>query len=747
MAEENNQDEEVIVIEDDEKVEEPKKIQDDKKDKKLYFILIALLVVLIILFIVVLFLVINKKKETPKNLEDAQIQKITKKLQKKNLPQKQIQSLIKKANILYANGKKIEALKLLNKLSIYSEALSNYNLGVIKIKEKKYQEAINYFNKAIASEDNRALSAINAAYCSLKLKDKKRFEYYIKLAELYLPEESQSKSYPFYYALTHYYLGREFESLSALDKVKNYFEETQKLKVSIYNLYDDVYNVLNYTKDPFVLGISYARIGEYYLAQKELKKVAMAYPYKAGIALALVDLKLHEYKNAVNNLNIAKKNNKVVYPIKVIIKKDTFDIKKAQQTFKHRFLTKSKVYELMFYYAPYKVFNLNQTINYLQKGSLASGLNIEQAHSYLSKSHTISKLNIKMSEGIKYAIEHHILKANQIFSKLIKKYPYHSILHYDLALTYANLKNYKQAYYHFVRAYHLDSTNYLAGIFAIITGEKFGYKSVSMIRRNIDDNLDFNDPKNRLFSALLSFIDDNYPDAYSFVESDFKKTKFNVMFALGITKILNEDDEFLKQATILNTIDKKDIISNLLYFYALNSKENMQKFALNFQQVFLKGIKNWDLDIFYFGSLSAFDMFSDFAKISGQLPKLKILLQNKLLDTNDTIPILKKLAFVDLYIGYFEESYTIFNDLIDNKKVNDYKTLFYGAVASILAGHHSNAIALLALSKRKNKNAYESRYGLGLLYHEAKNLRGATIQYSKLPNGFESKFFDFELIP
>jgi len=129
------------------------------------------------------------------------------------------------------------------------------------------------------------------------------------------------------------------------------------------------------------------------------------------------------------------------------------------------------------------------------------------------------------------------------------------------------------------------------------------------------------------------------------------------------------------------------------------------------------------------------------------LPKLKFLLSNKLLDTQDSITILKNLAFINLYTKNFEESYTIFNDLIDNKKIDDYKTLFYGAVASILAGHHSNAVALLALSKRKNKNAFESRYGLGLLYHEVKNLRGAIIQYSKIPDGFESEFFDFDVVP
>jgi Flp pilus assembly protein TadD len=748
MADNQNEEEVVIVEEESKKESTPEESQDSSKQKnKLFLILIALLIGVIILLLVLLLVVVIKKKEKKENIPN-EIEKITKKLQKKtNIPQKNINQLIKKANILYAKGKKLEALKLLNKLSIYSESLSNYNLGVIKIKEKKYKEAINYFNKAIANMDNRCISALNAAYCSLKLKDKKRFKYYTHLAELYLSDITNSKSYPFYYALTHYYLGREFEALAGLSKSTTYKKETKELKTAIYNLYDDPYNTIDNTKDPFILGISYARIGEYNLAKIELNKVVNGYPLKAGVALGLVELKLQEYKSAANHLEEAKKQDKIVYPIRVYIKDEIFDIPKAQETFKNNFLNKKQIFNMLFYYAPYKVFDIAQTIKYLKKGSYGLGVdNLEQASTYLSKSSTISKLNIKMSKGIKYALSKHILKANKIFQKLVKKHKYHSILHYDLALTYAQLKNYPKAYYHFLRAYHLDSNNYLAGIFAIICGDIGGYKT-DMLRRNINDTIDFNNPKNKFFSSLLSFIDDNYSDALSFVESDYKKTNLNIAFSIGVAKILENKELFLNQATMLKEKIPKDIIANLIYFYATHNTDNMKQFAFDFQPIFLEGLKNWDLNSFYYGPLFSSEIYTEFAKISGQLPKLKSLLEKKLLESNDVIPILQNLAFVDLYTKHFEESYAIFNDLIDNKKVDDYKTLFYGAVASILANHHANAVALLALSKRKNKNAFESRYGLGLLYHEAKNLRGATIQYSKIPNGFESKFFDFDVIP
>jgi Flp pilus assembly protein TadD len=753
MAEEK---EEEIIIEEDNKDnnenENSDEIEEKQKKKKLFLILIAILItVIIFLLILLLVVVIKKKKETQNNIPNEEINKITKKLKQKHIQKSTIDEFVKKANILFAKGEHQRALNLLNKLSIFSESLSNYNLGVIQIKEKNYKKAIEYFNKAIANEDNRCISAINAAYCALKLKDKKRFNYYSHLAELYLPQTTTLKGYPYYYALVHYYLGEEFESLAGLDKSKSYPEKTKRLKTAIYNLYDDPYHAIDNTKDDFILGISYARIGEYSLAKPHLQKASLTYPLKAGVALALVELKLKEYKNASNNLQNAKNKNNVVYPIKVSLKPEIFDIQSAQQKFKDEPFSKDDWINIIFYYAPYKVFDITQTIQFLQKGSFGIAVdNISGANKYLKKSSTISNLNLKMSEGIKEALNYHIVIANKIFANLAKKYKYHSILHYDLALTYANLKDYKNAYIHFLRAYHLDSHNYLAGIFSIITGKKIGIKQkhLDIIQSQLNADIDFSNPKNKKYSALLSFIINNYSDSLSFVQSNPKNTKFNLAIELATLYELGEKNYFTQKATILKTIAPKDVIANLLYFYATHNVDKIKKFALDYQQIFQTSLNNWNLNSVYYGPLIAGELYIKFAKLSGQLAKLRDKLQNQVLSTsNDLTPLLKNLAFVELFSGNTEESYTLFNDLIDNKHQNDSKTLFYGAVASIAANHHANAIALLALAKAKNKQNYEARYGLGLLYHEAKNLRGATVQYSKIPTGFKSEFFDFEIQP
>jgi Tfp pilus assembly protein PilF len=77
-----------------------------------------------------------------------------------------------------------EALKLYEKIALYSEAISQYNLGVVQLKEGEYKSALDNFKRSIANSENRCVSAINAAVCSLHLKREKDFNTYINMALL-----------------------------------------------------------------------------------------------------------------------------------------------------------------------------------------------------------------------------------------------------------------------------------------------------------------------------------------------------------------------------------------------------------------------------------------------------------------------------------------------------------------------------------------------------------------------------------
>ncbi len=720
--------ENVIIIEDE-------KEQKSKKNKKIIFILIALLILLIILLLVLL-LIIVKKKEEQKSPIQQEINKITKKLNKKNTQTDALKALIKKANYYYQKGEKEKALKILNKISQYSQAISYYNLGVIKIEEKNYKKALEYFQKAIENEDNRAISAINATFCALKLKNKKLFKYYSKLSYTLLDEIKNLKSYPYYYALVMYYNGYEFNSLKALENYQTpYKNEANKLLSSIYEYYNLFNKAQDIEIDPFYKGISLAEIGEYSLAKNFL---SLSNKKEAKFALALVDLKTLNYKEAGKLLKNFEFNN--IYPIEMFLKDSLFDIKTAQKEFKENFLTKnSDFFDLFFYYAPYKVFNINKTIDYLKKGVVSIPANsLEESKNYLFKTASYAKLNLEISKVLKLALTNHIYLANKEFKKLLLKKPHSYILHYNLALSYAQLKDYKNAAYHFIRAYHLNPNDLKSGIFALMALKKLK-KDDKYLTASIKDSLDEN---SKLANILMAIIENNFVQLASFLNKNTKNTPLFLISKIAAKKILNKD--FTKEASYLKKLYPNDLISNLLLFYAKNENLPINQLALKFQPLFLNN--RWNLDKFFYGPEIAKEWLFQFSKISGMLYKLReILIQKSKTETYDLIPILKSLAFINLYTKHFEESYVIYNDLINNKNINDANTLYNAAVSAIGANHHSNAVALMELAKLKNPTYYEARYGLGLLWQEANNIRAASIQYIKIPDGFKSKFFDFNI--
>lgn len=134
------------------------------------------------------------------------------KFKKSQFSPSKIENMIKKANVLYEKGDKDDALKIYE-IATFNEAISYYNIGVAKLKEQNFGEALEAFKKAIQNKEHRCISAINAAVCALEMKDKKLFNYYIDLAYAYLPEEANAPLYSYYVGLVNYYKNFYFEAL------------------------------------------------------------------------------------------------------------------------------------------------------------------------------------------------------------------------------------------------------------------------------------------------------------------------------------------------------------------------------------------------------------------------------------------------------------------------------------------------------------------------------------------------------
>ncbi len=761
----NKELENIIILEEDDKKKQPEKDIDtskiNKKKKNILFIIILAVTLLIV--VVVLIILLIKKSNTKDNLNINQItQKIISKEKLSYYAPVKLETLIKKANILYANGDKKEALKLFTEIASSNESISNYNIGVAKMKEKKYKEAIKYFKIAMQNGQNRCISAINSAVCALKIGNKKLFKYYIDLAQVYLPFEIKTPLYSYCVALINYYHRYYFETIIPLDhrSSKYYKEDQDYLQAKIFSFFHDNLKAINFLeknddlKNEITLGLLYDSIGDYSIALKHFIR-----SFKAGIApvrskkaMALTYIKMGLFKNSVNAfkdcLDINKSKCLKLYPVSISLNPSLYDVKLAQKDFeKNIFLNKKNEYGLLFYYAPYKIFNANQTIEFIRKGSI--GLSIGETKSalmLLSQSSNISKINKKISIGVEKALNHKILDANKIFNSLKNKTSNHSVLYYDLGLTYAQIGDYTLAYKNFIKSYHLNSSNHLAGIFAIFTKELIHKNNQKLVEEVVSDLTSNHKIKNKKFYfALIDFAKNNLISSSAFVANDNSDKSLNLIFDAIIAKNIKNNNLFLMKSKELYLKIPKDMMANIIYIYAQNQNRSVVEFAKSLQKKFLE--KDIDYKSLFYGSNIAKKIYIKSLQISGMLYYARELLEKQLEDGNDdVVGVMQSLGYIDLYTKNYEEAYAVYNELIDTYKLKNTRTLFLASVASIGAGHDANAIALLELAKLTDPNNFESRFALGILYLEIKNYTAAMIQFNKIGNSdFISKYFDFKI--
>ena len=736
-----------------------------RRDKKLLIVL-GLAGLLLLLAVAGLVLVLTKKE--PSSAESIDTAKLAEKIKtseriKPLATPSEIERMIKKANILYQRGDKKEALDLYEQIAVYSASISYYNLGVAQMRQEKYDAAIESFKKAIENGENRAISAIDAAACALHLGDQKRFDYYLQMAEANLPDMYNSPLYSYLYALVNYYRGNYFEILSAVAHPvsKAYRHELGKLGAVSYAVFDRpeksvaLFEAKAAPADYLLIGQLYARSGDYPMAARYLQKAIDEGhdPLKSRKALALVQLKnLLPQKSAdlLKELQTEfKGKGSDYYPIHVRLAPAVYDIDAAQKRYEaDALVTPPDAFRLLFEFAPFKVFNATQTISYIEKGNASIYVDeAPEAAKYLSRSSSLSRVNLLISKAIKAALDHRLRRANALLEEALKKYPNHSILHYDLGLTYARLGNFSKAHKHFLRSYHLDTTNYLSAIFALMCESLVG-EPIPQVEQFVNDDLSqIPNPTvtERFYRALFYFYKGNYAGATKWLAVKQESRPIYLLLDLLITANQGMWQKSRTYAKKLRNRLPRNVLANILYLQITNRHLPVKRFSEQAQR-YLK-THPLDLDAVYYGSAFTRENYIALRFVTGTLYPFKKELEKKLLEEpKDPTGIIESLALTDIYLREYEEAYVLLNQLVDKYNMQDSRTLFLTAVAAIGANHHANATALLELAKLTDPDNLESRYALGLLQLEAGNTDAAVIQFAKIPDGtFRSEFFDFDV--
>ncbi|EAK9882726.1 tetratricopeptide repeat protein [Campylobacter lari] len=747
--------------------EEPQASQPEEKKKlfdKKFLILISTLgaLALILLIILVLLLVFKEDKKVITNnpiLEDNVSTSITK------VKQSALDLVVQKANLLYEKGDIESALELYNNINIFNQSLSSYNLGVAQMKQKDYISAVENFKQSLELEEHKVAAAINIAVCYFNLGDKEKFKYYLDLARVHLPQDSKSSLYDYYLGLINYYQGFYPEALQMFmrsSNINSYQGESYYLGAKIYALLKSDQNAINLLQKQqdyeasLPLGLLYAKLGEYKKAKEYLEKASKIenQAIRSKMALALVELKTGQFDNGAQILKTLYVKDRAIgskyYNIKTRLKRNFSNIDIAQQHFAKSLITgKQQIYDLLFYFSPYRVFDIKQSMELITKADLGNFIQgYEYENELLVKSKALSGVNVELSHAINLAFNFHLREANQEFKNLSEIYHAHDVIHYNLALTYAQLQDYNNAYKHFSTAYHLNPKNYIAGIFAIYCMDlvKKDYtKLANELLENLqaDNNIDQN---HNIYKYLLYLVKSDFTAMIPYLDnlSNSKNTPLELMFAIVAAN--GNNLEILRNQKIkeLKDLLGEDIISNILYFNSKNTNLDIKEYAKQAQMYFLT--TKLDYNSLFGGAGIVKDSYVTLMQITGLLNHVRNDIKKRLAMSNkNSIGLIFALAYIDIFAKEYQEAYTLYNILIDDYKIKDAQTLFLAAVAAIGSNNPNSAIALLELAKLENEETLEARLALGLLYHEVQNLEPAMFQYEKVGNNFESKFFTFDI--
>ncbi|WP_257904729.1 proximal disk protein PflB [Campylobacter lari] len=746
--------------------EEPQTTQPEEKKKlfdKKFIILISTLggLALILLVVLILLIVFKEDKQAILNtqvLDDNTSSSITK------VKQSALDLVVQKANLLYEKGDIESALELYNNINIFNQSLSSYNLGVAQMKQKDYTSAIENFKQSLDLGEHRVAAAINIAVCYYYIGNKSSFQHYIGLAKVYLPQESNSSLYYYYQGLINYYQGFYPESLQMFSKVNNqsYKDESYYISGKIYSLLQSEKNAIDFLQKQeeynadLPLGLLYAKNSQYVKAKEYLEKSSKndLHKQRSQVALALVELKMGEYESGSQILKALYIKDKDIgskyYKIKTRLKRNLSNIDIAQQSFAKRLITgKQQIYDLLFYFSPYRVFDVKQSMELITKADLGNFLQgYEYENELLVKSKALSGVNIELSHAIDLAFNYHLREANQEFKNLSEIYHAHDVIHYNLALTYAQLQDYNNAYKHFSTAYHLNPKNYIAGIFAIYCMD-LAKKDYTKLANELLENLQADnsiDQNHNIFKYLLHLAKNDFTAIIPYLDNlpNSGGTPLELMFAIIAANGNNLETLRNQKIKELKDLLNEDIISNILYFNSKNMNLDIKEYAKQAQMYFLTA--KLDYDSLFGGTGIVKDSYVTLMQITGLLNHVRNDIKKRLSSSNkNSIGLIFALAYVDIFAKEYQEAYTLYNILIDDYKIKDAQTLFLAAVAAIGSNNPNSAIALLELARLENEETLEARLALGLLYHEVQNLEPAMFQYEKVGNNFESKFFTFDI--
>lgn len=559
--------------------------------------------------------------------------------------------------VLFLNKSEYEkAIELFKKTSSILEIPSFLNIGIAYYKLNSIDNAVLYLSKIYENENiikSDSFSYLSACYYLYQIsKDNKYLDTIIKVARKDRNLSSHSKRM----LADTYVILKDYEA--ALE-VLNSMDYTMDLKKAMVNI-----KLKNYEKASLLLN----KAKEQNTNPNTLDKILWI--------SAFVDLKLNNLDNLKETLELINKRKltfkaNIDLPIEMYFNKNKFT--SAQYLNSVLNFDEERRVDFLFYFAPF-IFSDSQEIIYDSiKGFIYNEkdnlLNLEEMVDYNSKF-----LNIVKDDPI--------LRVNKL--KEILKDDTKSYIYYNLALSYAQINDFNNAFKYFEKAYKLNPGNKLYSTMFLISGNRINatIKDKEYIENSIKSN-------NGLYSYFGKEVYKQFLNTqFSYIEEPLKYENTIFFQALDFLKKMNEKKPIANH-TLLNEYIK-DPFTLLIRLVQRKANEGDYQYYARLQDTIPLTLNNYFLEgplvvtKYYIDILKSLGLFNnaDLKIIGGKSPSY-----------------LRTKAIRDLHFNLPNESIKTLEYLQNEYNLEDKYSMYLIVAALLEAGRYNDASIQISLIK------------------------------------------------
>lgn len=564
----------------------------------------------------------------------------------------------------------------------------DFNKAVLHLSKDEYEEAIKLFEKTSKIIEVPSYLNMGIAYYKLGSIDN-AIVYLNKIYEK--PENANIHTFPYMSACYYLYqISKDNKYLDTIVKVskkfKNLSEHSKRMLSDTYIIlkeYEnalDVLNTMDYAMD-LKKALIYIKLKEYEKASLLLKKAKDQNVNPNTIDkilwfLSYTDLKMNNIEGLKETLDLINERKNTFkanteLPLEIFFNKNKYTTKQYLDSV-IKFDEDRKV-DFIFYFAPF-IFSDSQEIIY----DSLKGFIYNQKESILNLEEMV-EYNAKFLKIVKEDPIIRVVELQKMLTKDTKSY-----IFYNLALSFAQINDFNNAFKYFERAYKLNPGNKLYSIMYLITANRLNIKVKD--KEYIESNIKSNNGLYNYFSKEIYklFINPQFTSADKPLEYE------STIFYQAIDFLKAMDSGKLDENHILLDEHFKDPLTFLIKLVQRRKGETDYSYHSRLQDSLPLTLNNQFLE----GPLIITRYYVDILKGLGLFSKADMNITGK-----KTPSYLRTKALKDLHSNAPDESIKTLEYLQLEYKLEDKYTMYLMVAALLEAGRYNDASIQISLIK------------------------------------------------